>query len=267
MNPADSIPVMRSPRFVLALCAISVLGVACGGDEGPATAGTTGPATPPVPTASPAASTSPSPMLPSVGPPPSATVPAGVPSSYADDVPGSQLPPDALVPADMTVTDAWPVVTSSGDAVVVAFEDRGADPFVAARGFVVWRRDEGSVPPWRPAFGTVSTPRSGVLAIQAMVDDVTGDRSPDALLVERTGGVGNCGRWWVVDLSTGAPIWRRPMCDAEVVAHRDPPGLEITAIVYEAGDPHCCPSSIRTTVYAYRPPDGFVKVSEETAEL
>jgi hypothetical protein len=206
-------------------------------------------------------------MLPSVGPSPTATLPPGTPDSFAEDVPASNVPADELVPAGTNVTDSWPVITSTGDAIVVAFEDRGDDPFVAARGFVVWHRDVGADPPWRPVFGVMSRPQDGVLAIQGSIDDVTGDRSPDSLLVERTGGVGNCGRWWVIDLSAGSAIWRRAMCDAEVAAHRDPAGLEITATVYEVGDPHCCPSSIRTTVFAYEPPEGFVKVSEETTDL
>ena len=206
-------------------------------------------------------------MLPSVGPSPTITVPEGTPDAYDEDVPATEIPVDELVPTGTAVTGSWPAPTSAGDAIVVAFEDRTADPFAAARGFVVWRRDEGADPPWRPAFGVMSRARDGVLAVQGSIDDITGDDSPDALMVERTGGVGNCGRWWVIDLSAADPIWRRSMCDAEVVAHRDPTGLEITATVYEPGDPHCCPSSIRTTVYAYRPPDGFVKVSEETTEL
>jgi hypothetical protein len=206
-------------------------------------------------------------MLPSVGQSPTPTLPPGTPGTFEDDVPGSEVPADALVPRGTNVTDAWPVSAATGDAIVVAFEERGEDPFVAARGFVVWRRQEGADPPWRPAFGVMSRSGGGVLAIQGSIDDVTGDHSPDALLVERTGGVGNCGRWWVIDLSTGGPLWRRSICDAEVVAHQDPPGIEITATVYEPGDPHCCPSSIRTTVYAYEPPDGFVKASEETTDL
>jgi hypothetical protein len=257
---------MRFLRGVaLLLCVTVVIAAACGGAE-PMSPGTSLSAESPSLPSTTSPTDSPSPMLPSVGPSPTATIPSGTPEAFEDDVPASEVPPDALVPRGTTVIDVWPVSTATGDAIVVAFEDRGADPFVAARGFLIWRRDQGADPPWRPVFGVMSRPGEGVLAIQGSIDDLTGDRSPDALLVERTGGVGNCGRWSAIDLSTGGPVWRRSFCDAEVAAHGDPAGIEVTATVYEPGDPHCCPSSIRTTVYAWR--DGrFVEDSVETQDL
>jgi hypothetical protein len=209
------------------------------------------------------AATSPAPVTPSTG----AELPAGVPGAFDGDVAAPDVPLGALVPAGTRVSASWAARTSAGDALVVAYEAPSADPFVAARGFVVWRRDRGADPPWRPVFGIEHPRRDGILGIQASIDDVTGDGSSDALLMEATGGVGNCGRWRVIDLAAGIQRWQRSLCDAEVAAGQDPPGLSITSPLFRPGDPHCCPTAIRTTVYAYRPSGRFVRVSEQTAPL
>ena len=122
------------------------------------------------------------------------------------------------------------------------YAERGGDPFRRAQGFVVWRRTEGGTPPWRPVFGLTHPRTDGVIAIQGITGDATGDGSDDALVFEATGGVGTCGRWRVIDLAAGTQRWHRDLCDTQVDISVEPPGLTLTETVYEAGDSHCCPS-------------------------
>lgn len=190
-----------------------------------------------------------------------------MPEAYGADVPASRVPPKRLIPDATRVTDVWLGTTSAGDAIVVAYAKPGPDPFVQARGFVEWRRREGATPPWRPVFGIAHTKDEGILAIQAITGDVTGDGSDDIIMIESTGGSGSCGRWRVLDLAAGAQLWSRSLCDAEVDPSQDPAGLALTERVYEPGDPHCCPSAIRVSVLAYDSSGRFVKVSEDVTPL
>jgi hypothetical protein len=204
--------------------------------------------------------TSPS-SVPSPVPP---SIPAGIPPSFDDDVAATDLPVGELIPPGNEVTDRLLATTSGGDAVVVMYARRGGDPFMRAQGFVVWRRTKGATPPWTPVFGLTHPKSDGVIAIQGITGDATGDGSGDALLFEATGGVGNCGSWRVIDLAAGVQRWARSLCDAQVDLNVDPPGLLVTETVYEAGDPHCCPSAIRTSVWEFDPSQGFTKTSQET---
>ena len=63
-----------------------------------------------------------------------------------------------------------------------------------------------------------------------------------------TGGSGSCGTTSVVDLATGALVYRSSGCDRTVDPNADPPGLVVREAVYRPGDAHCCPSRVRTTV-------------------
>ena len=101
------------------------------------------------------------------------------------------------------------------------------------------------------------------MTTQVLTADVTGDGSPEALVNEVTGGSGSCGTWRVLDLASGAEIWRRSMCDARVAPSAHPLGLEITEAVYAPGDAHCCPSALRTTVLTYAG-DGRWTVASKT---
>jgi hypothetical protein len=191
----------------------------------------------------------------------------GIPGSFGQDLPGIDLPARELIPPKTRVADRLLTPTAAGEAVVIVYAKRGSDPFTQAYGVVVWRRDEGASPPWRAVFGVSHPLDEGLLAIQGITGDVTGDGSADALLFEATGGVGNCGRWRVIDLAAAAERWFRETCDAQIDINVDPPGLILTETVYEPGDPHCCPSSIRTSVLTYRAPDRFVEVSVESVAL
>ncbi len=135
---------------------------------------------------------------------PTPSIPAGIPPSFGSDVPGADLPLDELIPPGTQVSDRLLASTSAGDAVVIMYTGGGGDPFRRAQGFVVWRRTEGAAPPWRPVFGVTHPKTDGVVTVQGITGDATGDGSDDALLFEATGGVGNCGRWRVIDLAAGA---------------------------------------------------------------
>lgn len=229
----------------------------CGGDPGQA------PSPPSLTpgTSRPAISTEPSAPSPTTPSPSVATLPAGVPATYGQDVSARDLPISQLIPKGDEVTGADRARTSAGEAIVIAFATPGPDPFAQARGFVVWRRSEGAQPPWRAVYGLTHGKRGGVLAISADVTDLTDDGSDDTLVREETGGTGACATFRVIDLAAGAPIWTRSLCDAEVQPNPDPLGLYVVARVYEPGDPHCCPSEISERVLAWRD-DRFVEISE-----
>ncbi|MGH2631093.1 MAG: hypothetical protein ACRDHI_11135 [Actinomycetota bacterium] len=194
------------------------------------------------------------------------TLPDGVPATFDEDLPARELPVDELVPPGDDVTGVDRGATAQGEVVVISFATPGPDPFTRARGFVVWRRNEGADPPWRAAYGLAHGRRDGVLAISADTTDLTGDGSDDALIREETGGSGACATYRVVDLSIGGPIWKRDVCDAEIQPNPDPIGLFEVARIYGPEDPHCCPSSIRERVLAWNG-DGFAVVSEELTPL
>lgn len=235
-------------RRLPAVFALALLVASCGGSESvtPSASPAAAPGTPPSPTAA-----------------PSTSLPAGVPGSFDQDLPAGDVPLRALIPSSTRVTDSWLASTAAGDSVTVAYIESGGDPFVSEQGFVVWRREEGSTPPWRPVFGIVHPEGAGILAIQGITGDVTGDGSDDVLLFEATGGVGNCGTWRVIDPGAGVQRWHRSLCDARVDIGAEPPGLVLTATVYEPGDPHCCPSAIKVSVLAYQEPNRFVTISEK----
>ena len=197
-----------------------------------------------------------SPRPPRTSPEPSASpvsaLPSGVPPSFAGDVPAAQVPASALIPPGTEATGTWYGRTSAGDAIVVAWEAPGPNPLRVDRGVVVWRRFADDGAPWRPVLGTAfAADTTPVLGLDATVQDVTGDGSDDVLLFASTGGSGACGTYAVLDLAAGTRIYRRRVCDAEVVASSQPVGLTITEAVYAAGDAHCCPSSYRQTVIVY----------------
>ena len=189
-----------------------------------------------------------------------------MPATFEEDVTGRELPVDELIPPGDEVTSADRAKTSGVEAVVIVFATPGVDPFSQARGFVVWRRDEGAEPPWRAVYGLAHGKRDGVLSISADTTDLTDDGSADALIREEIGGTGACATYRVVDLAAGAPLWRRGVCDAEIQPNPDPIGLYEVARIYGPDDPHCCPSAIRERVLAW---DGtrFAVVSEEVTPL
>jgi hypothetical protein len=185
---------------------------------------------------------------PSPSPYPSA-LPAGVPPSFGDAVGPGDVPVAALVPLKAQVTGSWRASTAAGDAIVVAWEIPGRDPFRSDRGIVAWRRFDDGGAPWRPVWGhAYPIGHAPVENVSAQIADVTGDGSEDAVVLAETGGSGACGATSVVDLATGAVVYRSSGCDRTVDPNADPPGLVVREAVYRPGDAHCCPSTVRTTV-------------------
>jgi hypothetical protein len=58
----------------------------------------------------------------------------------------------------------------------------------------------------------------------------------------------DAGTYLVVDAASGTQAFRRSVCDTSIEPAGDPAGLIVTEAVYAHGDPHCCPSTTRTTV-------------------
>ena len=186
------------------------------------------------------------PTTPSLAP---SGLPAGLPPSFEDAVGPGDVPVAALVPLKAQVTGSWRASTSAGDAIVVAWEMPGGDPFRTDRGIAAWRRFDDGGAPWRPVWGhAYPAGRAPVENVSAQVADVTGDGSDDAVILAETGGSGACGTTSVVDLATGAVVYRSSGCDRTIDPNADPPGLVVREAVYRPGDAHCCPSKVRTTV-------------------
>ena len=172
-----------------------------------------------------------------------------MPPSFGDAVGPGDVPVAALIPLKAQVTGSWRASTAAGDAIVVAWEMPGGDPFRTDRGIAAWRRFDDGGAPWRPVWGQAYPPgRSPIENVSAQVADVTGDGSEDAVILAETGGSGACGTTSVVDLVTGALAYRSSGCDRTIGPNADPPGLLVREAVYRPGDAHCCPSSVRTTV-------------------
>lgn len=198
------------------------------------------PASPPTKSAGPSTSSSATPS----------GVPSGTPQSYAKDVSATKLAPQALVPPGVSVTDAWSTTTSAGETAGVAYVLPG-DPLRAPHGLVLWRRSPGVAPPWRPVLGITTDASAGVLQIETLLGEATGDGSDDALVFEATGGSGACGTTLLLDLAANAQVFKKTACDTVVEFSPAPVGLTIRQAVFGSSDSHCCPSAFRTTVLTY----------------
>lgn len=178
------------------------------------------------------------------------TLPAGVPASFEADPSSEEVPTAALIPPGGRVLGSWPATTSAGDAIVVAWEIPGPDPFARDTGVVGWRRDDEAT--WRPVWGaTFPAARTPVLGIDAQIADVTGDGPADVLITAQIGGSGACTITIVVDLAAGQQAYRSRGCDRSIVPSSDPAGLAVREAVYAPGDPHCCPSGVRESTLVY----------------
>lgn len=191
------------------------------------------------------------------------SLPAGLPPSFADDVPAANVPAAALIPLTGQVTGTWYGFTSAGEAMVVAWQMPGDDPFRLARGVAIWRRFADGGPPWRPVWGVAYPKREAILSVDGVTADLTGDGSDDLLLFATTGGSGGCGTYTVVDMALGIGRYERALCDGRVEPSTAPVGLLLTESVYAPGDPHCCPSALRRTVLTWNG-SGWSKVSSKT---
>lgn len=197
-------------------------------------------------------SSTPTPSAPSSPSPAPTQLPPGIPPGFAEDVTADNVPAAALIPLHGTVTGRWNAATTAGDALLVAWEMPGDDPFARDRGLVAWRRFVDGGAPWRPVWGLrFPARRTPVLGIDGQIADVTGDGSSDALIVASTGGSGGCATTLVVDLAAGDVVYRSEGCDRTITPSSDPTGLTVREAVYAQEDPHCCPGSIRETTLVY----------------
>lgn len=198
-------------------------------------------------TAGPSETATPEPTL-TTSPEPSPSA-RPIPPAWAapidDDLDPEALPDEALVPPDAQVTDRLTLPVASGipDGVAVAYV-LGADPFAAEHGFALWQRFE-EAPAWSVVLAIVDPPRKGILGIRLEAGDLTGDGHPEVLTFEDRGGTGACGTWRVIAPAAGSAdeVFRRTTCDTQIRIVGDV--LEVREAVYEAGDPHCCPSAFR----------------------
>ncbi len=245
---------MPARRAILILIAATT--IACGRGMDAATPSGTPAVTPPSP--------SPSETSASAPPPPSPR-PSGLPSAFGEDLPAGDVPLTSLVPAATEPAGSWFARTAAGDAIVVAWQVPGADPFRTDRGFAVWRHTDDPVAPWRPVYAAAyPADRHPVLGITVAIGDVTGDGSEDALVFAETGGSGACGTYVAVDAAAGTPVFRRTVCDTTIEVSSEPAGLVVTEAVYAHGDPHCCPSATRTTVLQRDASGSWTTVSRTT---
>ena len=215
---------------------------------------------------------------------PPSSPPGGTTSPSPPPEPDLQLPADAPTsiddPADVALIEAGDhsVLIPPGaqgtiavrqakpddpiDQIAVAWR-RGSDPFASEVGLVVWQRfEEDSEAGWRVVYAFTDRPSAGVLGLRLVPSDLTGDGVDDLLTEEQRGGSGACATWRVIASADGGAteIFRRDACDTEITSVEG--SLEIREAVYEAGDPHCCPSAYRTTILEW---DGqsWAKVSSE----
>lgn len=166
------------------------------------------------------------------------------------------------------MTGTWYAATDAGEAIVVAWQGDGEDPFRLPRGIIAWRRFADGGAPWRPVWGTAFRPADRVIGIDAATGDVTGEGSEDLLTFAATGGTGACGSYRVIDLGTGATLFERAdVCDTTIEAYPTVPGLVVTESVFETGDAHCCPSRIRTTTLTYEGGGRWDEAEVEVTDL
>jgi len=234
-------------RRLGALLVVTLAASACGGggttddrSTSPTAASASGALSPASPSATPS-----SPVSPAGSP---IELPPGTPATFVDDVAASDLDPAGLIPRRADVEDAW--IVEEPEALVVAYVVPGDDPFRQDRGTIVWRRF-ADAPAWRAVAWLPTSAEAGVLGVDGLVADVTGDGLQDVVMAAFTGGSGACARWSVVDVSAGAEVFARDLCDGRIDPSADPVGLSIDQAVYRPGDPHCCPSAFRTSVLVY----------------
>ena len=169
--------------------------------------------------------------------------------AIAPETPAGEIDVDALAPDGSDVTGRWLARVAGVEELVLAVAGEG-DAF--ARDRALWRWT--SAPALNGWLGVplLEYPAGrGVLNIDAVVTDVTGDGNDDALVFALTGGSGACGTWSVVDLASARAVYRRDLCDGTIDPSTDPVGLLVGESVYRPGDPHCCPSARRETVLTY----------------
>lgn len=186
---------------------------------------------------------------PSPTPSPALVLPPGVPSTYIGNEAAGDVPIRALVPKDATVSGSWFAPIGATRTTIVVVYARGSDPLRAEHGLVVWS-EFPDAPRWRAVYGLRDKAGAGVLGIGVSTADATGDRVPDVLSFEATGGSGGCGTYRLLSLADLAEVFVRDVCDT-VIEISSPAGLTVTEAVFGPGDPHCCPSAQRVTTLRY----------------
>jgi hypothetical protein len=181
------------------------------------------------------------------------------------DTDPDDLDVDVLAPGTMDVTGTWFGSAAGTDVAVVAAAGAG-DAFSRRRALWVWTR-RADLGGWLGVEAAAYPAARGVLGLDAVVADVTGDGDDDALVFALTGGSGACGTWTVLDLAVVDGIFAREVCDASVDPSHDPVGLLVTESVYRAGDPHCCPSARRETVLTYAGDGDWTVERREVTQL
>jgi hypothetical protein len=174
--------------------------------------------------------------------------------SAPDDVPLLDL-----IPADAVVDRAW-FVRASADIppqIAVSWEQIAlVGSSSLRRGLVIWQR-VGRRPTWRRVYSRV-VPVYGVNRLAVQKGDVTGDRHPDLLLFEDTGGSAGCGVYRLLATVRGriTQLFVRRACldNAAVALHDD------ALVLYDGivRDPktlwqiHCCWTVWQRTVQRWR---------------
>jgi hypothetical protein len=240
-------------RLLCLAIGLALAAPACTGDGG-----ANGSPSPSVATTSSTPSDTPSPD------PTSIPRPRPIPPAWAEpieqDLDPSDIRDERLLPPGATLTDRV-VLAEGGDLpeqVVVAYVV-GSDPFAAEHGVSVWERFPDP-PAWSVVLAYVDEPAAEVLGIRLQTGDLTGDLHDDVLAFEDMGGTGGCGRWRVLAASaTGTDVaFDEQTCDTQVSIVGG--ALEVREAIFEPEDPHCCPSSFRTSTLEW---DGerFVETS------
>jgi len=174
--------------------------------------------------------------------------------SISPDTRAADVDVDALAPDRSDVTGRWIGRVGATEQLVVAVAGEG-DAFARDRSLWRWTPD-ASLDGWLGVPVLEYAAGRGVMNVDAVVTEVTGDCDDDALVFALIGGSGGGGIWSVVDLASTRSVYRRDLCDGTIDPSADPVGLVVRESVYRQGDPHCCPSARRETVLTYDDADG-----------
>ena len=150
------------------------------------------------------------PASPSVTVTPSPELPAGVPTSYDQDVREAGRPLEGAHPAgdrgQQPMDDARPLPARSSSWRTSC---RPAIPSVQARGLVEWRRTEGASRRGRRCSGSHTAGARGSWASKGSSATRPETARSTCCCSEATGGSGACGNWRVIDLAAAAERWTK----------------------------------------------------------
>lgn len=234
-------------RLLPLVAILAIAGAACSGSDEPvpspsATNAPTTTQTPPSPTPSA------DPSRPNPGPAedPDVRLPEGTPAIVDDPddlalIASGDLTP--LVPTGASYANRF-VLRDPVEQIVVTWLD--GSPLRRRNGLIVWQRsmDEN----WHAVYAFTDPVRLGVFGIRADAGELTGDAIADILSFEDVGGSGACGTYRVIASTVGdaSEIFRREACDTQIAISGG--DLRIREAVFDAGDPHCCPSAFRESI-------------------